>query len=103
MSRSCYTFHYTSFEETKNLIETALTQSGYSNKVENGENIWKNGTGMMTAMKYIKVEFASDQEVRIYGWIRAIAGSEQNLDGIFGAMPKKQILKVINEIGSSIK
>ncbi len=103
MSRSCFTFHYTSFEETKKLIVAELTNSGYKNKSENGENVWKNGSGMMTAMKYIKIEFSQNQEVKIYGWIRAIASSEQNLDGIFAALPKKQVLKVIKKIGDSIK
>lgn len=102
MSRSCFSFNYTSFEKTKKIIETELKNSGYSNKNENGENVWKCGTGILTAMKYIKIEFSENQEVKIYGWIRPMASSEQNLEGIIGALPKKQVLNVIKKIGDNI-
>ncbi len=102
MSRSCFSFNYTSFEKTKSAIETELTNDGYTNKNENGENVWKCGMGMLTAMKYIKIEFSGNQEVKIYGWIRPIAASEQSLEGIVGALPKKQVLKIIEKIKDSI-
>lgn len=102
MSRSCFKFNYISFEKTKKIIENELRKSGFSNKNENGENVWKCGNGILTAMKYIKIEFSGNQEVKIYGWIRAIAASEQNLDGIVAAIPKKQVLKVIKKIGDCI-
>ena len=103
MARSCFNFHYTTFEKTKALIESELKNNGYTNKNENGENIWRNGNGLLTAMKYIKVEFTENQTVEIYGWIRPMASSEQNLDGIIAALPKKQVLKVIKKIGDLIK
>lgn len=102
MSRSCFSFHYSSFDRTKTIIESELVKNGYKYKNENGENIWKCGSGILTAMKYIKIEFSGKQEVKIYGWIRPIAASEQNLDGIVAAIPKKQVLKVIKKIGDCI-
>ena len=102
MSRSCYAFSYTSFDQTKRIIESVLKNNGYKNINENGENVWKNGVGFLTAMKYIKIEFSENQQVKIYGWVRPVASSEQDLDGVVGALPKKQVLKVINTIGNSI-
>ena len=103
MSRSCYSFFYTSFDQAKRIIETELKSDGYKNVNENGENVWKNGMGFLTAMKYIKIEFVENRKVNIYGWVRPMASPEQNLDGIVGALPKKQVLKTINKIGNAIR
>lgn len=102
MSRSCFSFKYTSFEKTKRIIESELKSNGYSQKIENGENLWKSGIGLLTAMKYIKVEFSGNEEVKIYGWIRPMASPEQKLEGIVAALPKKQVLKLIQRIGNLI-
>ncbi len=103
MARSVYSFHYSSFEDAKRTIETILSSNGYLNIEENGENVWKNGTGMLTAMKYIKIEFSAGQTVNVYGWIRPMMGQEQNLNGIVAVIPKKSVEKLINQIGASIR
>lgn len=103
MSRSQFVFNYNSFETTKRLIENELRNSGYTNINENGENVWKCGKGLLVAMKYVKVEFSDGGKVTIYGWIRPMASSEQNLEGFVAAIPKKQVLNVIKKISNLIQ
>ena len=54
--------------------------------------------GFWTAMKYIKVEFSDSNTLVISGWIRAVAGSEQDLHGFVAGLPKKQVMNVIEEL-----
>ncbi len=79
-------------------IEQILKKNGYTKLMENGEYIWKCGTGATTAVKYIKIEFSSASSYTLYGWIRPFGGDEQNLDGFIGGYPKKQILDLLQQI-----
>ena len=103
MSRSCFTFSCRSFQEAKNQIENVLRSNGYSLKNENGEIVWKKGSGWLTAMKYVKYEFTGDKTVQIYGWVRPMASQEQNLDGVVCALPKRQVLNLIQAIGNALQ
>lgn len=102
MSRTTINLNCNNPQETNRKIEQILLSNGYKSKNENGENVWKCGMGFLTAMKYIKVEFSDNNTLLLSGWIRAIAGSEQDLTGFVAAIPKKQILNVIKEIQSVI-
>ena len=70
-----------------------------------GETVWKKGTGAMTAMQYIKLEYGQGS-VTLYGWVQAglgdVGGKEMDLKGFFGAMPKQSLLKVIKKIQAAV-
>ncbi len=51
-------------------------------------------------MKYIKIEFAEDNTLVISGWIRSMAGNEQDLNDVVCILPKKQVMNVIKEMQS---
>lgn len=89
---------YTDARQTNQTIERILRSRNYKYICENGENVWKCGVGFWTAMKYIKVEFWDNNTLAISGWIRAVAGSEQDLQGFVAGLPKKQVMNVIEEL-----
>ena len=98
MARTIITTKYTTFEGLQDRLFSLLQSKGYKNITENNENVWKCGVGFWTAIKYIKIEFAENNTLLISGWIRPMAGSEQDLNGIIGALPKKQVINVIREL-----
>ena len=79
-----------------------LSSNKYIQTNENGENVWKCGKGFLTAMKYIKLEFSGEHTLLISGWIRSVGGGEQDLTGVVGAIPKKQILNVMQKIQMAV-
>lgn len=70
------------------------------------EVVWKKGTGMMTAMHYIKVEYPDYQTVRLSGWVQigigSVGGKERDLSGITGIIPKKSVQNTMNAVQSAI-
>lgn len=102
MARTTIKVTYTNLRETNQKIANILTSHKYKNIDENNENVWKCGVGFWTAMKYIKIEFAENNTLLISGWIRAVAGAEQDLAGFVGAVPKKQVMNVIEQIQSAV-
>lgn len=103
MARTIIKTNYTNFDGLQNRLSNLLQQKGYKNINENNENVWKCGVGFWTAMKYIKIEFAENNTLVISGWIRPMAGNEQDLNGVVCILPKKQVMNVIKEIQSLIK
>lgn len=98
MARTIVEVSYFNFEEMQNKIFKLFQMNGYKNIIENNENVWKCGVGFLTAMKYIKIEFASNNTLIISGWIRPVLGKEQNLEGTVCCVPKRQVMKIINQI-----
>ena len=82
-----------------------LTSHGYHLHNYHGESVWKKGTGLMTAMEYVKLEY-SESSVEIYGWIQPGVGNaglkESDLNGIVGVIPKKSVKKVIDELMAAL-
>lgn len=106
MARSQFVIPFTaSFEETNQKIESILKENGFFLKDYHGETVWKKGTGAMTAMQYIKLEYGQGS-VTLYGWVQAglgdVGGKEMDLKGFFGAMPKQSLLKVIKKIQAAV-
>lgn len=90
------------FSEAQRRVEGILTAKGFHpTTLKTGENVWKNGTGLMTAMKFIKPEYAEGL-VTLSAWIQAgigsVGGKEMDLTGVVGAVPKKQLMKVLEEL-----
>ncbi len=103
MARTTLTLTYTDINGLQDNLAALLKSKGYKNINENNENVWKCGIGFWTAIKYIKIEFAQNNSIVISGWIRPAFGSEQNLEGIVGALPKKQVMNVIKQMQAIIK
>ncbi len=106
MSRTVINVRYTcDYRKANTIITDILTSSGYKQIDYMNESVWRNGLGLMTAMKYIKVEFSTDS-VTLSGWvctgIGSISGAEMDLSGIVGALPKKQVISVLDKIKASL-
>lgn len=88
-----------------NVVVSILQQNGYNEINYNGETVWKKGTGLLTSMQYIKIEFAENILV-VSGWVQSgigsVGGGEMSLEGVVGALPKKSVMKVIKKIKDSI-
>lgn len=102
MARTTIRLNCNNPQESYKIVESILISNKYKNINENNENVWKCGNGFWTAMKYIKVEFSENNTLILSGWIRAMGGSEQNLEGFVGAVPKKQIMDVLKQIQTRI-
>lgn len=85
--------------------EQILRQSGFSPREYRNESVWKKGTGMLTAMQYVKL-IPDDKALIVQGWVQIGIGNaglkEQCLDGLLGAIPKKMVLKTIEQISCSV-
>lgn len=107
MARTTLTFNCTKpMENVDNTIANILTLSGYKKIDQKGEIVWKKGTGFLTAIQYIKIEYG-DNTVIASGWIRAgasgiIESKEIALDGVAGSIPKKAVKKVLDKIRDAI-
>ena len=90
------------FEQVQNTINKISSSNGFKEiTINTGENVWKKGTGMLTAMQFIKLEF-SQKEFVIYAWVQMglgdLGGSEMDLTGFVAAIPKKQLINIIEQI-----
>ncbi len=102
MARTVMQFSCSNAQLAAQKISTILAANNYKPIIEKGENVWKCGVGFWTAMKYVKFEFASENTVVVSGWIRAVIGGECDLNGTAGMIPKKQVLKILNQIQTAI-
>ena len=97
--------YHTAPEQALSAAELVLRQNGFNPKSYHGESVWKKGTGMLTAMQYVKLIPAGNSLV-IQGWIQIGVGDaglkEQCLDGFVGAIPKKMVLKTIEQIRAAV-
>lgn len=109
MSRSVFRFPYQSeFRQNKERVESYLLGTGYSKiSMPNGETVWKKGEGLLSAIRYIKVEF-SDREFVISAWFASGVGKftvrEIGFDD-FGATPgdRRAFRETIDTLGQLIQ
>lgn len=95
-----------SFDEAEKKIAAILAQHNFSKvTLKTGESVWKKGVGLLTAMQFVKVEY-SQAQITLSAWVQSgvgnIGGKEMELKGAVAAIPKKQLLKVIEEIKNSL-
>ncbi len=102
MARTVVQMYCRDIQWANQTIANILMSKNYQPIIENGERVFKCGVGFWTAMKYVKVEFAENNTVILSGWIRPVMCGEQDLNGVFGALPKKQVLKVFQEIQNAL-
>lgn len=83
-------------EEADKIFRQILISDDYKEINYNLEVVWKQGTGMMTAMHYIKVEYENDVAV-IFGWVQVgvghVGGKEHDLNGVSLVIPKNRLKK----------
>lgn len=88
-------------QEANKRIESTLSRKGFKLIDYNGESVWKKGTGVLTAMQYVKIEYFQGGAT-ISAWVQAglgsVGGSEMDLTGFIAGMPKKMLLTVLEEI-----
>ena len=93
----------TTQEEAERIIKVNLTADGYKLIDYDGEDdVWRKGTGVMTAMHYIKPEFEYGDTLYLSGWVRSgidkTALKEQDLEGFVGMVPKKSVKATMEKI-----
>lgn len=107
MARSTFEIKFScGHEQAKQQIEAILRQKNFHlETLKTGETVWKCGVGLLTAMKFIKVEYGN-QRISLSAWVQVGIGStggrEMALDGFTAAIPKKQLMKTIEEIKCAI-
>lgn len=106
MARSIFHVATTLLEDDVYKIATEiLVNDGYHQIDRNGETVWKKGTGAMTAMHFIKLEYFPNDLV-ISGWIQVGLGKagfdESDLTGIAAVIPKKSTVKTIQKIRKAV-
>ncbi len=104
MGRTTFQLNCSNNQAAYNTICTILTSRGYQYIFENNEYVWKQGIGVLTAVKYIKIEFPADHVILVTGWIRPLLFPEMALDnGFIGLIPKREALSVIDQIKANIR
>lgn len=82
-------------------IINTLVADGYQQIKYGQELVWKKGTGVATAMHFIKYEISGDV-LNIEGWVQIgvgdLGGKERDLKGFTAIIPKKSVLGTINRI-----
>ncbi|MBQ7399905.1 MAG: hypothetical protein IJW06_05560 [Clostridia bacterium] len=100
MSRSVFTFPYSSAEKSGILINNILISNKFTQHMENEGVVWKKGSALLTGEQCIKIEWG-ENEVKIFGWI-SDGFSESQLSGFLGSYAKGKVLKVIEQLKLSI-
>lgn len=106
MSRSIFhTQTQKSLDEMMPVIKEILNQDGYHEIERNGEALWKKGTGAMTAMHFIKIDYVPGDLI-ISGFVQIGLGSvglnEMDLTGVSGKIPKKSTFQTVQKIRKAI-
>ncbi len=102
---SIKTSYSCSYDEAQRKISAILYQKGFkTTTLKTGEKVWKKGTGLMTAMQFVKVDFGQNEFI-MSAWVQAgigsVGGGEMDLTGVVAALPKRQLMKVLEEIKKS--
>lgn len=86
-------------------MKSILAQDGYKPVEYGAETVWKKGTGLATAMHFIKTEFEGNT-LHIWGWVQigvaSVGGKERELKGFTASVPKKSVKKTIKKIMAAV-
>ena len=87
-------------------IRNILIADDYREIDYNREIVWKKGTGLMTAMHYIKIEYSNDT-LTVSGWVQiglgSVGGKESSLEGFSAKIPKKSVKNTIEKIRTVVE
>ena len=80
------------------LANDYLTKEGFRQVDYKGEQVWKRGTGMITAPSYIKLNYANGV-IHVEAWIKPFLSGEMSIDsGFVGSIPKSAHRKRVTEL-----
>lgn len=87
-------------------IKAILSGDGYKEKTyKKNEIVWKKGTGLLTAMHFIKLDYQPNMLI-VSGWICSGIGSltfgEMDLSGVVAVVPKKSVQKTVDKIVAAV-
>ena len=90
------------YNEIQAMIQSALISDGFKLTDYKGEQCYKKGSGMATAMQFIKVAI-NQNGFFLEAWLRsgvgnAYVGGEMGLEGVVGAIPKKMLSERVKKI-----
>lgn len=89
MSRSIYDYTINKPDDFIQFVSNDFfKKEGFQLINYKGEQLWKRGTGMVTAANYIKLQYGNGV-IHIEAFIKSFG--EQNLEGFYGAIPKSQL------------
>ncbi len=102
MSRTRIELESKNNEQLSQIIDNILRSHGYEYTLYKGsdEKVWNQGIGLVKAPKYIKYYFENNKLI-LEGWIGTY-GKETDLKGVIGALPKKDVKKVLKEIEENV-
>lgn len=87
-------------------VRQTLTAANYREIPYGAEIVWKMGTGLMTAMHYIKVEYPAANTLRLAGWVQigvgSVGGKERDLTGFTGIIPKKSVKATMEKVRAAV-
>lgn len=97
--------YHCSFDDAQSKVENTLYRAGFrKTTIKTGESVWKKGIGFATAMKFVKVDY-SNSEIILSAWVQmglgSVGGSEMDLTGFVGALPKRQLMNCLEKIKNS--
>ena len=88
------------------MVRDILIADDYREIDYNREVVWKKGTGLMTAMHYIKIEYQGNTLV-VSGWVQigvgSVGGKARDLEGFTASIPKKSVKKTIEKLRAAIQ
>ena len=115
MARSVFNIPVVNILHAKKLVPEFLQDKKWKEISYGNETVWQFGNAF-TGKKYIKIEYVTDtfagmqinggqnMSVKVYGWIPGVtSGSEDNLEGAVNWNAKREVRKVIEEIGEMLK
>ncbi|MGN1200786.1 MAG: hypothetical protein ACI4R8_00780 [Candidatus Caccovivens sp.] len=94
-------------ESAEKFVQSFLKQKKFKQKVLNNENVFCKGNGFWTARKVLTYKI-EDDGIFVDAWIATGIGKAviQELalnENFYGALPKKQLKRIIEELGVYIK
>lgn len=92
-----------SAEQARSVVNSFMKKNKFKQKNYKGKQIFQKGVGFWTAARYIDVSYEDNGLVHISAWIKPfIIGSEQNLDGVVGIIPKRALKALVEKLVSEL-
>ena len=93
MSRTIVKVPFSDYQQANDVIRNTLSGRGFKERFQDGRQYWQKGQGFWTAPMYLQFDF-SETEITIQAWISNF-GIEMDLSGIYGVVPKRQLLETV--------
>lgn len=100
MARSVFTFRFNDYDATDRNARAVLQREGYTECRDDGETVWTKGNELMTK-KFVKLEY-NESELIVSGWVSSMY-VEMDLKGLVAALPKRLVVKTIEQIKMGVR